>query len=172
MCTTVSIGDLVCINDNMMSYSDVIQLITILFMFLVATNFYLHYKAIHRRERGVYRKNSEFKTMLMWFLDISVIVYILMVGDGQTTVEGLEGHYEAFKNALFTTVSIGTITVLYVNDFTLYPKQCIFLLMVVALTAAAPGPPVKASSSVGSGSSTSSSEIVSVSWFTPTLFTT
>ena len=64
MCTTISTGGLMCTNDSMMSYSDAIQIITILFMFLGATNFYLHYRAIHRKERGVYRKNSEFRTML------------------------------------------------------------------------------------------------------------
>ena len=133
MCTTISTGGLMCTNDSMMSYSDAIQIITILFMFLGATNFYLHYRAIHRKERGVYRKNSEFRTMLWWFLGISFIVYLFVVTGSDTPVVGLEGHYEAFKNALFTTVSLGTTTGLYVDDFTLYPEQCIFLLMMVAL---------------------------------------
>ena len=122
-----------CSNDRMMSFSDAIQLITILFMFLGATNFYLHYRAIHRKERGVYRKNSEFRTMLWWFLGISVIVYLFVVTGSDTPIQGLEGHYEAFKNALFTTVSLGTTTGLYVDDFTLYPEQCTLLLMIVAL---------------------------------------
>ena len=133
MCTTISTGGLMCTNDSMMSYSDAIQLITILFMFLGATNFYLHYRAIHRKERGVYRKNSEFRTMLWWFLGISVIVYLFVVTGSDTPIHGLEGHYEAFKNALFTTVSLGTTTGLYVDDFTLYPEQCTLLLMIVAL---------------------------------------
>ena len=121
MCTTISTGGLMCTNDSMMSYSDPIQLITILFMFLGATNFYLHYRAIHRKERGVYRKNSEFRTMLAVILDSG------------TSGMSLTDHYETFKNALFTTVSLGTTTGLYVNDFTLYPEQCILLLMIVAL---------------------------------------
>lgn len=133
MCTTISTGGLMCTNDSMMSYSDPIQLITILFMFLGATNFYLHYRAIHRKERGVYRKNSEFRTMLAWFLGISVIIYLLVILDSGTSGMSLTDHYETFKNALFTTVSLGTTTGLYVNDFTLYPEQCILLLMIVAL---------------------------------------
>ena len=133
MCATISTGGLMCTNDSMMSYSDAIQLITILFMFLGATNFYLHYRAIHRKERGVYRKNSEFRTMLWWFLGISVIVYLFVVTGSDTPIQGLEGHYEAFKNALFTTVSLGTTTGLYNDDFTLYPEQCTLLLMIVAL---------------------------------------
>lgn len=139
MCTTISTGGLMCTNDSMMSYSDAVQLITVLFMFLGATNFYLHYRAIHRRERGVYRGNSEFRTMLVWFLGISVLVYVLVVTGGGTPVTGLEGHYEAFKNALFTTVSLGTTTGLYVDDFTLYPEQCILLLMIVALIGGSSG---------------------------------
>ena len=133
MCATISTGGLMCTNDSMVSYSDAIQLVTILFMFLGATNFYLHYRAIHRKEHGVYRKSSEFRTMLWWFLGISVIVYLFVITGSDTPIEGLEGHYEAFKNALFTTVSLGTTTGLYVDDFTLYPEQCTFLLMIVAL---------------------------------------
>ena len=81
----------------------------------------------------MYRKNSEFRTMLAWFLGISVIIYLLVILDSGTSGMSLTDHYETFKNALFTTVSLGTTTGLYVNDFTLYPEQCILLLMIVAL---------------------------------------
>ncbi len=139
MCTTISTGGLMCTNDSVMSYSDPIQIITIIFMFLGATNFYLHYRAIHRKEHGVYRKNSEFKMMLTWFLGISVIIYLLVILDSGTTGMGLAEHYETFKNALFTTVSLGTTSGLYINDFTLYPEQCILLLMIVALIGGSSG---------------------------------
>lgn len=140
MCTTISTGGLMCTNDSMMSYSDAIQLITILFMFLGGTNFYLHYRALYKRDKKVYRGNSEFRTMVGWFLGISVIIYLLVAFDSSTFhTMNLQEHLETFKNALFTTVSLGTTTGLYVEDFTLYPSQCTALLMLVALIGASSG---------------------------------
>lgn len=140
MCTTISTGGLMCTNDSMMSYSDAIQLITILFMFLGGTNFYLHYRALYKRDKKVYRSNSEFRTMVGWFLGISVIIYLLVAFDSSTFhTMNLHEHLETFKNALFTTVSLGTTTGLYVDDFTLYPSQCTALLMLVALIGASSG---------------------------------
>lgn len=133
MCATISTGGLMCTSDSLMSYSDAIQIITIVFMFLGATNFYLHYRALHRREKGVYRNNSEFKTMLWWFIGITVIIYLLVALESHSGSMSIGDHYETFKNVLFTTVSLGTSSGLYVDDFTLYPEQCIFLLMMVAL---------------------------------------
>ena len=140
MCTTISTGGLMCTNDSMMSYSDAIQLITILFMFLGGTNFYLHYRMLYKRDKKVYRGNSEFKTMVGWFLGISVIIYLLVALDsGNFSVMSIEEHLETFKNSLFTTVSLGTTTGLYVDDFTLYPSQCTVLLMLVALIGGSSG---------------------------------
>ncbi len=140
MCATISTGGLMCTNDSMMSYSDAVQLITILFMFLGGTNFYLHYRAIYKRDRGVYRRNSEFRTMVLWFLGISLLIYLLVATDGMTLQQmSLSEHLETFKDALFTTVSLGTTTGLYVDDFTLYPSQCTALLMIVALIGASSG---------------------------------
>ena len=137
MCTTISTGGLMSTNDSMMSMSSAVQMITILFMFLGGTNFYLHYRALYKRDKKVYRSNSEFRTMALWFLAISVIIYLLVSFDtydiGSMT---LDDHLRTFKNALFTTVSLGTTTGLYVEDFTLYPSQCMALLMMVALIGA------------------------------------
>ncbi len=140
MCSTISTGGLVITNDCMMSYSTAVQLITILFMFLGGTNFYLHYRAIYKRDKKVYRGNSEFRMMVLWFVAISVIVYLLVAfstgdADGMT----LEDHLDAFKNSLFTTVSLGTSSGLYVEDFTMWPSQCTALLMIVAFIGASSG---------------------------------
>lgn len=140
MCTTISTGGLMFTNDGMASYSDAIQMVTILFMFLGGTNFYLHYRALYKREKKVYRSNSEFRTIVGWFLAISVIIYLLVVFDSTTAhAMSIEEHLETFKNALFTTVSLGTSTGLYVEDFTLYPSQCTALLMMVAIIGASSG---------------------------------
>ncbi|MDO5852469.1 MAG: TrkH family potassium uptake protein [Thermoplasmata archaeon] len=138
MFTTISTGGLLIINSSMAVYSDAVQWVTMLFMFLGGTNFYLHYRMIYLRERRVYRTNSEFRVMIAWFLAISVILFLFMVqtmmADGTDLT--LENCYVTFKNVLFTTVSLGTTTGFYVDDFTLWPSQCMILLMLVAVIGA------------------------------------
>ncbi len=140
MCATISTGGLMTTDDSMVSMSDAVQIVTILFMFLGGTNFYLHYRALYKREKGVYRKSSEFRTMVLWFISISVIIYVLVsFANHQFEGMSIQDHLAAFKNALFTTVSLGTTTGLYVEDFTTYPFQCVALLMMVALIGASSG---------------------------------
>lgn len=137
MFTTISTGGLTILNSGLSGYSDPVQWITILFMFLGGTNFYLHFRSLYLRERGVYRKNSEFRIMAAWFIAISLIITALMVmseyDDGILT---LETFYATFKAAIFTTVSLGTSTGFYIEDFTLWPSQCMLLLMLVSLIGA------------------------------------
>lgn len=133
--TTISTGGLTIINSNMIGYSDLVQWITILFMFLGGTNFYLHFRSIYLKERQVYRRNSEFRMMVAWFVAISLVIFLFKTISQIRSGFDLEvgNLYESFKDVLFTTVSLGTTTGYYVEDFTLWPSQCMLLLMIVAL---------------------------------------
>ncbi|MDO5861290.1 MAG: potassium transporter TrkG, partial [Thermoplasmata archaeon] len=138
MFTTISTGGLMMFSSSMAVYSDPVQWVTILFMFLGGTNFYLHYRTIYLREKKVYRRNSEFRMMIVWFLAISVILFLFMtetsVSNGEETT--WSSVYTTFKNVIFTTVSLGTTTGFYIEDFTLWPSQCMILLMLVAVIGA------------------------------------
>ena len=133
--TTISTGGLTIINSNMIGYSDVVQWITVLFMFLGGTNFYLHFRAIYLRERHVYRRNSEFRMMVVWFIAISAVIFLFKISAQVKAGNGLDvgNLYDSFKNVLFTTVSLGTTTGYYTEDFTTWPSQCMLILMTVAL---------------------------------------
>lgn len=138
--STISTGGLMCTNDSLAGYSDLIQIITIVFMFMGGTNFYLHYRALYRKSRKVYRSNSEFKNMTQWFIGISILIYLMILFNMYRSVDlALMDHLEIFKNALFTTVSLGTSTGFSVDDYTLYPAQCVILLMIVAFIGASAG---------------------------------
>ncbi|MBQ8178970.1 MAG: TrkH family potassium uptake protein [Candidatus Methanomethylophilaceae archaeon] len=140
MLTTISTGGLMCRNDSLTSFSDIVQIITIVFMFLGGVNFYLHYRALYRHSKRVYRGNSEFKTLTLWFITISVLVYVMIVANmGSFTSLDIGEHLEVFKNSLFTTVSLGTTTGFAVDDYTQYPEQCVMLLMIVAFFGASSG---------------------------------
>ncbi|MFT0898289.1 TrkH family potassium uptake protein [Candidatus Methanoprimaticola sp. MG2] len=138
MLTTISTGGLTIVNSSLSTYSDAVQWITILFMFLGGTNFYLHYRAIYIREKGVYRGNSEFRIMVAWFIAISLVICLFMYQAANVNGIALDSQsiYQTFKNAIFTTVSLGTSTGFYVDDFTLWPSQCMILLMIVAMIGA------------------------------------
>ena len=133
--TTISTGGLTIINSNMIGYSDIVQWITVLFMFLGGTNFYLHFRAIYLRERHVYRRNSEFRMMVVWFIAISAVIFLFKISAQVKAGNGLDvgNLYDSFKNVLFTTVSLGTTTGYYTEDFTTWPSQCMLILMTVAL---------------------------------------
>ena len=135
MFTTISTGGLMFINANLAAYSDVVQWITAVFMLLGGTNFYLHYRSLYLKERKVYSGNSEFRMMIVWFILISALVTLLLVisESGDLTFGSV---YEKFKGAVFTTISLGTTTGYYTEDFTLWPSQCMILLMFVALIGA------------------------------------
>lgn len=138
MFSTISTGGLLMFNSSLMIYPDSVLWVTMVFMFLGGTNFYLHYMAIGRRRRGVYRGNSEFRAMVTWFALITVAVFLLMIQDRFISGASLDAGsvYETFKDVLFTTISLGTSTGFYVEDYTLWPAQCTILLMIVAVIGA------------------------------------
>lgn len=132
---TISTGGLVVLNSSMAAYSDPVQWVTVLFMILGGTSFYLHYRKLVLRQKKVYSGNSEFKMMMGWFAGISLIMFVLLVCNNSQDLD-LGSLYETFKNAVFTTVSLGTTTGYYIDDFTQWPSQCMLLLMMVAMIGA------------------------------------
>lgn len=58
MFSTISTGGLMCTNDSLAGFSNVVQVITMVFMFMGGVNFYLHYKAL-------YYKDSDLNTIKM-----------------------------------------------------------------------------------------------------------
>ncbi len=138
--TTISTGGLMCRNDSLVGFSDLVQMITIVFMFLGGVNFYLHYRSFYRRAKKVYRSNSEFKYLTLWFVGISVIVFLMILAkvSNLSLLEPYD-YFALFKDVLFTTVSLGTTTGFYVIDYCTFPDQCIILLMIVAFIGASSG---------------------------------
>ncbi len=138
--TTISTGGLMCTNNSLVGFSDIVLWITIIFMFLGGVNFYLHYRALYRHVRRVYRGNSEFKNLTLWFVGISAIVFLMILLKA-TDITAMEppDYYGLFTDVLFTTVSLGTTTGFYVTDYCTFPDQCIILLMIVAFIGASSG---------------------------------
>lgn len=123
--STISTGGFLPVG-SMASYSVAIQIVAMVFMFLGGTSFYLHYRAIYRKDFSGYLKNTEFKTMAVWFLLISMLLFAILVGSDTMSL-----NPEGFKDVLFTVVSLGTTTGLVTTDYGLWPFAALFLLGMV-----------------------------------------
>ena len=137
---TISTGGLIGRNDSLMGYSVYVQVITLVFMFMGGVNFYLHYRALYLRNKAVYRSNSEFRSLSLWFALISISIFAMMLLNMDNRAGmSFEDYVLLFKDVLFTTVSLGTSSGFAVVDYVTFPSQCVILLMVVAFIGASAG---------------------------------
>jgi len=124
--STVSTGGFLNI-PTVADYSVAVQIVTMVFMFMGGTNFYLHFRAIYKRDFYGYFKNTEFRIMLIWFLVASVIVFILVAG----VSGGVDASITGYKDVLFTVISIGSTTGFSYSDFFLWPSAAVMILLVM-----------------------------------------
>ncbi len=138
--TTISTGGMCSMPDSMMHMTWEIQVATMVFMLLGGLNFYLHFTTIFKRSLDGYRNSSEFRLLLIWFVSVSIIIYVLLLMNvpGAMSFDTV-AHLDLLKDAFFTTVSMGTTAGFYSVDYCLFPPQCIFLLFIVTFIGASAG---------------------------------
>ncbi len=132
--STISTGGFMVSGDSIASYSFLVQAIVLAFMFLGGTNFYLHYRAIHKREFSAYRKSQEFVWTVMWFILASLIIFVILIA-GTTDLSAINAETAAdtFWSSLFTVVSMGTTTGYTISDPSLWPHAAFMVLWMVML---------------------------------------
>lgn len=126
-------------NDSVASFSPYIQYVLIIFMFLAGINFSLHFFAFKRRFRLVFT-NEELKNYTMIILTATIIMSTAIYFLGQYNVE------KAFRDSLFTAVSIITTTGFVSADYLLWPNHTwiiILLLMFIGGCAGSTGGGIK-----------------------------
>ncbi len=119
---TMATGGFSTKNDSIAGFLPYSQYIIILFMILAGTNFTLHYFAFHGQIKKVF-KNDEFKTYLSIIAVVTVILTFGLIIIVNTGVE------KAFRDSLFTVVSILTTTGFVTADYIVWP---VFLWVFVA----------------------------------------
>ncbi len=119
---TMATGGFSTKNDSIAGFLPYSQYIIILFMILAGTNFTLHYFAFHGQVKKVF-KNDEFKTYLSIIAVVTVILTFGLIIIVNTGVE------KAFRESLFTVVSILTTTGFVTADYIVWP---VFLWVFVA----------------------------------------
>lgn len=116
----------------MTDFNMAIDFVITLFMFLGATNFYLHFRAIYGKKLSFYKKNTEFMAMTMWYLFASTTVFLIAY---YSTGMSLENYI----NSMFMVVSAGTTTGFACTDYTPWPIAATILIFIVAIVGGSSG---------------------------------
>ena len=137
---TMATGGFSTKNDSITSFSPFTQYVIALFMIFAGTNFTIHYLALHKKFDRIWA-NQEFKTYAGIIVIVTLTVTIgLLVFHTFPTVES------AFRDALFTVVSILTTTGFVTADYYSWPVflwVIIFMLMFIGGSAGSTGGGVK-----------------------------
>jgi len=119
---TMATGGFSTKNDSIAGFLPYSQYIIIIFMILAGTNFTLHYFAFHGQLKKIL-KNEEFKTYLGIIAVITLVLTFGLIAMQHTGIE------KAFRDSLFTVVSIITTTGFVTADYILWP---VYLWILVA----------------------------------------
>ncbi len=125
--STVAIGGF-STHDASMAWFDsaLIELVAVVFMLLSGVNFALHFVAWRRRDLRAYLLDTEFR----YYLGIMLFVVTAVTYSLNTHPEwGRLDGFEAFRLALFQTVSVATTTGFTTDDFSLWPGFAAILLL-------------------------------------------
>ncbi|MBC8311454.1 MAG: TrkH family potassium uptake protein [Candidatus Marinimicrobia bacterium] len=123
---TMATGGFSTRNASAGAYSGTIQMVILLFMFLAATNFSLHYSSFSKR-KFEYFKDREFKVYLILITIFTVLFFI-------NTSSIYHWSLESLRHALFTSVSLLTTTGFGTIDFETWPslsKMLVFFLFFI-----------------------------------------
>lgn len=136
---TMATGGFSTKNTSIAGFSPYSQYIIIVFMILAGVNFTIHYLALHRKFNKVWG-NQEFKA----YLSI-IAIFSLVIGVGLVIFVGHDVE-KAFRDALFTVVSILTTTGFVTANYIIWPGylwMLVFALMFLGGSAGSTGGGIK-----------------------------
>ena len=131
MFSTISTGGFMAAGGSMADHSFATQVVVLAFMFLGGTNFYLHYRALKKRDFSAYRKSQEYVwTVILFLIATFALLTITMMNIGSVSVTDAEN---ILWNTLFTVVSVGTTTGYTIVDQSYWPLAGFVILWMVML---------------------------------------
>ena len=136
---TMATGGFSTKNDSIAGFAPYTQYVITLFMILAGINFTLHYLALHRKFDKLWT-NQEFKTYLGIIVIVTMFITLGLIWDQGWEIES------AFRDALFSVVSILTTTGFVNNNYLLWPSflwMLLFALMFVGGSAGSTGGGIK-----------------------------
>ncbi len=100
-----------------------IELICTVFMLISGVNFSLHFAAVRRLSITSYTHDPEFKVYIWIIVSVSILAMLMLI------VHANYGFSEAFRSAIFHTVSIATTTGFATQNFSQWPLFLPVLLL-------------------------------------------
>ncbi len=131
MLSTISTGGFMAVGSSMSDFSFAAQVIVLAFMFLGGTNFYLHYRALNKREFSAYRRSQEFIWTAIWFLAAAVVIIVILLitaGDVWSIDVG-----NTVWETIFTVVSVGTTTGYTIAEQSAWPLATYMVFWLVMI---------------------------------------
>jgi len=126
--TTIATGGFSTQSSSIGAYSGLIQWTIILFMFIAATNFSLHYYFL-AKGKFEYFKDQEFRYYLTLCIIFSLLFFINII-----SINGYEINLLTFRHSIFTAVSLLTTTGFSTEDFNSWPafsNMLVFVLLFI-----------------------------------------
>ena len=120
--TTIATGGFSTKNISIAAYGGLIQWTIIIFMFIAATNFSLHYYFI-AKGKFEYYKDHEFRVYFGLCIIFSILFFINIVGTNKYQTDLL-----SFRHSVFAAVSILTTTGFSTENFNEWPEMSKMLL--------------------------------------------
>jgi trk system potassium uptake protein TrkH len=130
---TMATGGFSTRNTSVAGFSPYIQYVIAIFMILAGTNFTLHYLALHGRIREIWR-NEEFRYYIYTIFLVSSIITIALVWSNLGS-----GVEKAFRDSIFTVVSILTTTGFITVDYLKWPGALWFLIFMLMFVGGSAG---------------------------------
>ncbi|MDR3206228.1 MAG: TrkH family potassium uptake protein [Candidatus Methanoplasma sp.] len=134
--STISTGGMSVHSGGVAAMDFSVQFVVLVFMFLGGTNFYLHFRAIYRRDVGAYRRSNEFIWTIVWFLLAAAVVSVLLINSAGASPGGTA---EKIWDAAFTTVSMGTTAGFGITDLSLWPSAAMIIVMILCMVGSMSG---------------------------------
>ncbi len=149
MCFKVDAFDSVCIafsniptggllprDDSMASYGVGAQAVTLVFMILGSSNFYMMFRLFFKGDLALF-KNKETRVMVEWFVACAVLIFASYFLSDQIEYNAdSAAHY--FWISLYSAISCGTGTGFGIMDFK-YPQFIFLILMIMEFMGGASG---------------------------------
>ena len=124
--STISTGGFMCKGDSVISYRAMIKVVVMIFMFLGGTNFYLHFKAVYRRNSSGYTHNEEFR--FMFLLNIIFIVSAFLIVTAGENILSVGNIYDLIDIS-FNVISASTTTGFVASDYDSWGAPTAIMLM-------------------------------------------
>ncbi|MCK9322622.1 MAG: potassium transporter TrkG [Candidatus Methanomethylophilaceae archaeon] len=141
--STISTGGMMVSSTSIMNYSMLVQGIVLVFMFLGGTNFYLHYRAIYKRDFKAYVRSQEFVWTFIWFAVTTAIISAIVIIGASSSISDFtpDSTGNTVWEVLFTVVSLGTTTGFAITDYTVWPVAVFGILAMVGIFGSMSGTP-------------------------------